>query len=69
MIVRKNIPKFRSANYIKVLSCEKYLNVTSNFTPYKKASIAYIMFVLSVIKLKLDKLFQWLCFIRFFVIQ
>lgn len=52
MIVERKISKFISINYINILFCQKYSDFFSNLTLIKKALIAYIYLIRSIIKLK-----------------
>ena len=55
IIVKKLIPKLRSANYINVLSCQKYLNNFSDLTLIKDIFIVCIHPVISIIKLRFNR--------------
>lgn len=55
MIVKKKISKFRFANCINILSCQKYPNIFNNSTPVKEVFIVFAHPVMSVRKLKPSK--------------
>lgn len=52
IIIKKNISKFRSANYINILSCQKYPNTYNNLTLIEKVFIISIYSIILIIKLK-----------------
>lgn len=55
MIIEKKILKFRSVNYINVLSYQKCFGIFNNLTLIKKVFIACIYPVMFVIKLRSNK--------------
>ena len=54
MIVKKKIPKFRSANCINISVCQKYPDILIDLIFIKEAFIACIYLVILIIKLRLS---------------
>lgn len=52
MIVKKQIPKFESTNYINILPYQKSFDILNDLTLIEKAFIAYAHLVMSIIKLR-----------------
>lgn len=52
MIIKKKIPKFGFANYINVLSYQKYPDILNDLTFVEKTFIVYVYPVILIIKLK-----------------
>ena len=52
MIIKKKIPKFKSANCINVSPCQKYSDILSDLTPVKEVFIACAYPIMSIIKLR-----------------